>query len=142
MRKLKYVKLFEAYTHTDFETSDDRTQTSGKFTGKLSPEHQNLLDDLKDMFIDGSFKGISSGDGGAIIGSNAGKRSVEYITFNFAFYSPTTILRVFVNIKENSYLVSVEHPNNASENIEEEFKTKYDLLKFIGGLYRLKKYMK
>ncbi len=39
-------------------------------------------------------------------------------------------------------MVSVEHPSNASDNIEEEFKTKYDLLKFIGGMGRLKKYMK
>ena len=140
MRKLKYVKLFEAYTDTDFETSDDKTQTSGKFTGKLTPEHQNLLDDLKDMFIEGSFKGVTSGDGGGIVGSGAGKRNVEYIVFKFAFYQPTTILYVFV--KENSYMVSVEHPNNASDNIEEEFKTKYDLLKFIGGMDRLKKYMK
>jgi hypothetical protein len=142
MRKLKYVMLFESYTDTDFEASNDKTQTSGKFMGKLTPKHQELLNDLKDMFIDGSFKGISSGDGGAIIGSGAGKRNVEYITFKFAFYQPTTILRVFANIKENSYTVSIENPNNSSESIEEEFKTKYDLLKFIGGMGRLKKYMK
>ena len=140
MRKLKHIKFFEAYTDTDFETSDDKTQTSGKFTGKLTPEHQNLLDDLKEMFIEGSVKGVTSTDTGAIIGSGAGKRNVEYIVFKFAFYQPTTILYVFV--KENSYLVSVEHPNNASDNIEEEFKTKDDLLKFIGGMGRLKKYMK
>jgi hypothetical protein len=140
MRKLKYVKLFEAYTDTDFETSDDKTETSGKFKGKLTTEHQNLLDDLKDMFIDSSFKGVSSSDFGAIIGSGAGKRNVESLVFKFVFYQPTTILYVFVY--DNSYMVSVEHPNNASENIEEEFKTKYDLLKFIGGFGRLKKYMK
>jgi len=142
MKKLKYIKLFENYTSTDFETSDasNKTQTSGKFIGKLTPEHQELLNDLKDIFIDGSFKGVSSSDFGDIVGSGAGQRNVDYITFQFVFYQPTTILRVFVN--ENSYSVTIEHPNNASENIEKEFKTKDDLLKFIGNMGRLKKYMK
>jgi hypothetical protein len=122
MRKLKYVKLFEAYTDTDFETG-------GNFTGKLDPEHQKLLDDLKDMFIDGSFKGVSSSDSGVV--------------FKFAFYQPTTILYVFVD--DYSSMVSVEHPNNASENINKEFKfgaIYLDPLNFIRGLGRLKKYMK
>jgi hypothetical protein len=143
MKKLKYVKLFEAYTDTDFETRGGGKETTGKFIGKLTTDDQNFLDQLKNIFGDESFKGISSSDGGAIVGSGAGKRDVDHIVFKFAFYNPTTILYVSNSpAKVNSYSISIEHPNNASENMEKEFKTKEELLKFVSNLGRFKKHMK
>ena len=152
---MKYIKLFEDYKDTDFEITDNPTtfskssnsdtgkSTSGKFIGNLTPEHQVLVDKLKSMFIEGSFKGITSGDFGAIVGSGAGKRDVDSITIKFAFYQPTIILYIFVskqryNVGEK-YRVSVEHPNNQSDNMSKDFSNVEEMLDFLSKLGRLDK---
>lgn len=155
---MKYMKLFENYKDTDFETDDKESMfavgtgeggksTTGKFTGKLTPDDQSLLDELKNMFGDESFKGISSSDAGAIVGSGAGKRNVDYITFKFAFYGnkesgDTMILYVSVNKNTNSCSVSIEHPNNQDNSISKDFKTNGELVNFLKTLGRLKRYIK
>ena len=149
MKKSKYVKFFESYINTDFNYKS-------QFIGKLEQEDQSFLDELKSIFIDGSFRYIYSSDGGAIVGSGAGKRNVNQISFNFILRGENGSNSYRVSIDkflgsnsgigvtsmENPYGIYITNIYDTNDLIEKSFKSKEELLKFIKESYKLRKFFK
>jgi hypothetical protein len=111
---MKYLKMFEDYNESDFDKY-------GKLQTEVSEEDSAMVDGLKGIFGEDTFKGVFT--------KNFGKT----VSYKFMFSKGRNVILYVFPVSEGTpkLMLSVEYPTSANENFEKEFDSPEQMMAFI-----------